>query len=172
MARDLPASPMSRSHVWRPALAASRRWRSKKAQEMSRKQKARNEWMDRQRKLKRMKGLHPAAKWKRVLSASDYWFSDINLATDEFLIHKLHRGGGWISLRTLLTFPKFQHWTDAQLLLDAYMSTAGAIRYEVEHHEEPGRARVRRRGLEPSKIERYRLAIESDGYSDNDGEWE
>ena len=40
---------------------------------MSRKQKAINELRSQETKLKRFKGLHPAAKMKRVLSACDYW---------------------------------------------------------------------------------------------------
>jgi hypothetical protein len=62
----------------------------------SEKAKRRNEWLAREQKLKRQKNLHPAAKMKRVLSATDYWFSDVNLRTDAHLQGQLHLHKGYV----------------------------------------------------------------------------
>ena len=78
----------------------------------------------RRKDLLRHKGLHLAAQWKRVLSATDYWFSEANLLTDEFLRTTLWKHHGWIPVSVLLTFPKFHYWTSEQLLVDAFSSSA------------------------------------------------
>jgi 3'-5' exonuclease len=85
---------------------------------------------DLRREAKQKRGLHKAGKWKRILSACDYWFSKTNLATDDFMRATLKRYRGWMPIKTLLTFPKFQYWTDAPLLLEAFNSSA-AGRYIV-----------------------------------------
>jgi hypothetical protein len=77
------------------------------------------------RKNRGKRNLHPAAKWKRVLSACDYWFSKANLLSDDFLRDKLKRYHGYVPIKVLLTFPKFHGWTDAELLVDAFNSTGG-----------------------------------------------
>ncbi len=58
-----------------PARKLSSKQRRKRESE---KAKRRNEWLAREKKLKRQKNLHPAAKMKRILSATDYWFSHVN----------------------------------------------------------------------------------------------
>ena len=75
-------------------LRISARWRSLKAKKQSIKDKQRNFVLEQTKKLKRMKGLHPAAKWKRVLSACDYWFSKGNLVDDAYLIQELRKNDG------------------------------------------------------------------------------
>jgi len=110
------------------------RWRSStKARSNAQQQRNRNATSERSRLrvLSRLKGLHPAAKWKRILSASDFWFSKGNLQRDAFLQEELRRFGGWCRVRTLLTFPKFHAWTTAQLLVDAYASSEGCRRYAL-----------------------------------------
>jgi 3'-5' exonuclease/La domain len=86
--------------------------------------------LDLRREAKQKRSLHKAGKWKRILSACDYWFSKTNLATDDFMRATLKRYRGWMPIKTLLTFPKLQYWTDAQLLLEAFNSSA-AGRYIV-----------------------------------------
>jgi len=81
----------------------------------------------------RQKNLHPAAKWKRILSACNFWFSRGNLYSDAFLRDTLKQHNGWMPIATLLTFPKFHHWTDAQLLVDALTSTAAQQKYVLTY---------------------------------------
>lgn len=99
-----------------------------------------NQRREKYQRAVRKRKLHPAAKWKRILSACDFWFSRANLMEDEFIREKLKRFQGWIPLKTLLTFPKFQHWTDAQLLMDAFNSTAGhryVVKFDKTLHNLP-----------------------------------
>ena len=81
-------------------------------------------------KLRRQNNLHPAAKMKRVLSAADFWFSEGNLANDAFLREQLLAHNGYIPLTVLLTFPKFQYWTDLPLLYKSFTNPA-AKRFKV-----------------------------------------
>jgi hypothetical protein len=84
-------------------------------------------YFKRQQKRKQisMNKLHPAAKWKRVLSACDYWWSKGNLKEDEYMRETLLNHAGWMPISTLLTFPKLQHWTNDKILVDAFSSTGG-----------------------------------------------
>ena len=75
--------------------------------------------------------LHPAAKMKRILSYCDFWFSKHNLMTDDFLRHEIKKHHGYVPIQKLLTFSKFRDWTNAQLLVDAFHSSA-ADRYSVK----------------------------------------
>lgn len=88
---------------------------------------------ERRKKLMRQKNLHPAAKWKRILSACNFWFSRGNLYSDTFLRDTLKQHNGWMPIETLLTFPKFHRWTDAQLLVDAFSSTAAQKKYVLTY---------------------------------------
>jgi hypothetical protein len=72
---------------------------------------------------------HDAAKWKRILSASDYWFSDINLRKDAVLRNILKRYHGYVPVKIFLSFPKFHYWTDGPLLVHAFKSAED--RYKV-----------------------------------------
>lgn len=90
--------------------------------------------LERRRKLLRLRNLHEAAKWKRVLSACDFWFSKKNLLEDYFVTNALQKHRGWMPIRTLLTFPKFEYWTNAKLLVDAFNSSA-AGRYIVSYDQ-------------------------------------
>ena len=100
---------------------AERKRRQRKREEEDRDRRFRQEKI---KKLKRQRNLHPAAKMKRVLSASDYWFSRTNLITDFFMREQLKLYDGYIPLSVLLTFPKFQYWTDLQLLYDSFTNPA------------------------------------------------
>jgi hypothetical protein len=73
----------------------------------------------------RMNDLHHAAKRERVLSACDFWWSKGYLKVDEFMRKTLLDHAGWMPIYTLLTFPKFQYWTNEKVLLDAFSSTGG-----------------------------------------------
>ena len=106
------------------------------------------------RAQKRLKGLHPAAQWKRILSSCDYWFSNTNLVDDEFLRTELKNNQGWCRIKTLLTFPKLKHWATPTLLKDAF-SNAGP-RYQLKYHTENSSAKhalVRRKGVTLEHIE-------------------
>lgn len=134
---------------------------SKKARK--RREKERNEYRkaarERERKLKRKKNLHPAAKMKRILSATDYWFSRSNLQHDHYLKEQLHLHKGYIPFKALLTFPKFHHWVDYQLLHDAYTCTAAEKRFQVVIDAdliEHGKEEAKRRKKEQAKEERER----------------
>jgi hypothetical protein len=107
---------------------------SKPKARLSSKQKRKRESQRQKRinDLKRKRGLHEAAKWKRILSQTDYWFRDVNLQQDEYLRNVLKRHGGWVPIRELLTFPKFEYWTTASLLVNAFNSSA-ANRYVVKY---------------------------------------
>jgi len=89
-----------------------------------------NERRHRYHKLKRKKSLHPAAKWKRILSACDFWFSRNNLSTDIFLRATLQQHNGYIPISTLLTFPKFHDGrptTGQRLYVDRRRQTLSSI---------------------------------------------
>ena len=88
-----------RHHLATSPSACPCRWRSKKAKLESQKAKARNEYRAKVAKLKRRKGLHPAAKWKRIISQTNFWFSDTNLCNDDWLVSELSKDDGWITIR-------------------------------------------------------------------------
>jgi La domain/3'-5' exonuclease len=113
--KDKDAAPKQKKGA--PQKKQSRKARKNKEKEA-------NERRQQYLRARGKRNLHPASKWKRILSACDFWFSRGNLLTDEFMRETLKRHHGWIPIKTLLTFPKFHHWTDAQLLVDAFNSTA------------------------------------------------
>lgn len=80
-------------------------------------------------KLKAQRKLHPAAKYKRVLSQCDYWFGAANLATDDLLLLELASQNGWCRLSTLARFPRFRYWGTEDILEEAFQ-VPGAERYE------------------------------------------
>jgi len=130
---------------------------SKAAERRKRKEKDRrhSDYINRVRKAKKLKLLHPAAKWKRILSACDYWFSDTNLVVDGFLREELKNNLGYCRIKVLLTFPKLQHWATPKLLLDAF--DHGGPRFQVKQHPSNPKAEnalVRKKGvtLESIKI--------------------
>lgn len=84
----------------------------------------------REKEQKRMKRLHPAAKYKRVLSQCDYWFSVTNLISDPFLLAELALHGGWCRVSTLASFPRLKHWGTADVVSQAF-EVPGAERYET-----------------------------------------
>lgn len=96
-----------------------------------------------------MKHLHPAAKYKRVLSQCDYWFSVTNLISDTFLLAELALHGGWCRVSTLASFPRFKHWGTADVVAQAF-EVPGAERYETRD----GKVRPAKLfdGYEPSEL--------------------
>lgn len=105
------------------------------------------------RDQKRLRGLHPAAQWKRIISKCDYWWSDINLVTDEFLKGELRKHRGWCRVSILLSFPKIKHWVDTKRLLDALAST-GATKWRVKE-DPPGSGRyfVKRKNVSLERLD-------------------
>lgn len=131
----------------------------------SEKQKRRNEYRARQSKLKRQKNLHKAGKMKRILSATDYWFSESNLVHDYHLQEQLYLYKGHVPLKELLTFPKFEHWVDLPLLYDAYTNPAAKKRYHVVVSPdlmEHGKQQVKRRQEAQRQAERNRAKREKE----------
>lgn len=134
----------------------SPRYVGKKARRKRRREKdrARSFYENRIRKQKKLTGLHPAAQWKRILSACDYWFSNTNLVNDEFLRNELKNNGGYCRIKTLCTFPKLKYWCTPSLLIEAF-NNAGP-RYQVKQHEynpTTKNALVRRKGVTLDSIE-------------------
>lgn len=136
---------------------------SKKARKRRDKERneIRKERRERYQKLMRQKNLHPAAKMKRILSATDFWFSQTNLKDDYHLQNQLRLYKGYIPFTDLLEFPKFHHWTDYKLLYDAYTCTAAVKRYEVvidadliEHGKQEEERRRREREKEERRQEK------------------
>lgn len=117
----------------------------------SEKQKRINEYKRRERDLYRKRGLHEAAKWKRILSQCDYWFSDINLRQDDYMRGIIKKHEAWIPVRELLTFPKFHHWVTAQLIVDACQSSA-AKRYKVKYPSKPEKSDKVKQKKESTKL--------------------
>lgn len=93
--------------------------------------KRHNEWREQERKLKRQKNLHPAGKYKRVLSQCDYWFKASNLVNDRFLVMELAAHNGWCRLSTLSSFPRFKYWGTPNVLAEAF-AAPGAERYDLD----------------------------------------
>eukprot|EP00977_Amphora_coffeiformis_P005498 scaffold1168_cov167-Amphora_coffeaeformis.AAC.31 len=110
--------------------AAKRKQKRKKKGSEKYHREHNNREHDRIVKLKRQRHLHPAAKMKRVLSAADFWFSKGNLEKDTFMREQLLAHKGYIPLTVLLTFPRFEYWTDLPLLYDAFTNPA-AHRFQV-----------------------------------------
>ncbi len=145
-----------------PARKLSSKQRRKRESE---KAKRRNEWLAREKKLKRQKNLHPAAKMKRILSATDYWFSHVNLMTDHYVKEQLYWHKGYIPLVQLLTFPKFKHWVDLPLLYQAYTNPAAKKRYKVIISQEliqHGKAEAKRQEQLQRNFEKNRAKREKE----------
>jgi hypothetical protein len=119
------------------------RFRSKKAKRQSEKDKKANAYREWERKQKKKKGLHPAAKWKRILSSCEFWWSHANLPNDDFLKDELRKNDGWCRISALLTFRSFKIWTNRALIEEALTSTA-AGKWQVKD----GMVRHRKVGLQ------------------------
>jgi hypothetical protein len=101
---------------------------------------------------RRKRRLHPASKWKRILSQCDFWFSNQNLIQDEFLKGEIKKNDGWCRIETLLKFNKLKHWATAQIMVDAFQN---AKRFQCKHADEndPRKALVRKRGVTLDHLE-------------------
>jgi La domain len=117
------------------------------------------------------RNLHPAAKWKRILSACDFWFSRTNLLKDDFMRETLKRHSGTIPIQVLLTFPKLQHWTTPSLLIEAFTcnnSDRYQILYNPELWNQPSRPQSQSSSVSNSKISRStrkdNIALFTDDY--------
>ena len=73
---------------------------------------------------------------KRIISQVDYWFSEDNLRTDDFLREELKKYGGHVRISTLASFPKLRAWTDARLVVDALTNAVCRKRYRVIYNRE------------------------------------
>jgi hypothetical protein len=119
------------------------------------------------RKQKRLRNLHPAGKWKRILSACNYWWSNVNLRDDAFLKNELRKQGGWCRISELLKFPKLKIWTDAELVIDSLTSTA-AHKWEVDVNEAfPMKSKVRRVDVTLDYIDEIEREMDVDENDDN-----
>lgn len=134
-----PPPPKKKKKGASPRRLSSKERRKRESEAARR----RNDRRGRDENLKRKRGLHPAAKWKRVLSQCDYWFSEANLRGDAFLRDELKQRGGWVPIASLLAFPKFRHWTDARLLVDAFASSAARKRYAIRYEAPSTATRVK-----------------------------
>jgi hypothetical protein len=146
-----------------PPLASdtTRRFKSKKAKKQSEKDKRRNAYRDWVKNQKKKKHLHPAAKWKRILSSCEFWWSTANLPQDDYLKNELRKHDGWCRISELLTFRSFQLWTNRALIEEALTSTA-AHKWEVKD------GMVRHRKINLHTLDEWEESDEEDGIDDEE----
>lgn len=116
-----------------------------------------------------MNNLHPAAKMKRIISACDFWFSEGNLKSDEFLRIEISEYRGFVRISALKMFPKFQGWATGRLICEALQSEAARSRYRVVFNKEVvekvainRQRRLRRREKEEKEEERKRTCAKKE----------
>lgn len=111
--------------------SSSRRKNKKKRELEKRNQERKNKEQKRISNLNRKRNLHPAAKFKRILSSLDFWFSDGNLKQDDRLQYTLKSHYGYVPVSWFVECPKFQYWTDEELIVGALNTLEATKRYKL-----------------------------------------
>ena len=127
--------------VWIRAKSNKRKKRKQKE-----KQQRYNQWRKEETKKKRMKGLHPAAKMKRILSYCDNLFHKDNILGDPFYREELVDYHGHARISALANERKLEHWgDDPALICKTLRSEAANRKYKVVFNEEFVKAATRNR---------------------------
>lgn len=85
--------------------------------------------------------------YEKVSKQIDYYFSDVNVVKDKFLLAEFERQDGWVDLKTLLKFKKLRELTEKEdVVIDALKECNSDV-IELDASEK----RVRRKNPIPSK---------------------
>ena len=149
--RSISTSISATSAAWPTTTTIHKVWKRSKSNKRKRKKQAekqrrQNQWRKDQTKKKRMKGLHPAAKMKRILSYCDNLFHKGNIAMDPFYSEELVDYHGHVRISVLASERKLEHWgDDPTLICDTFRSEAANRRYKVVFNQEFVEAATRNR---------------------------